>query len=145
MQCLTRNQFKAISNELLVFREGGSFQDLIATIGRVIKKRVTDRFEMDTDLVGTTCFQGAGYQCNIAELLQHPVVGHRMSSFFRIIIDGHHKAVTGITTNVPGNNSFLILEGSSYQSHVGSICGVFKELTGKETLCQFILRNQDEA
>jgi len=39
MQCLAGNDFKTILNKRTIFGKNSSFQDLIAAIGGIVKKR----------------------------------------------------------------------------------------------------------
>ncbi len=59
MQCLSGKHIEAILDELLVFGKGGSFQDLISSIGCIIKEGMADGLKMNPDLVGTAGFKTA--------------------------------------------------------------------------------------
>ena len=57
MQCLSGNDFKTILNKCPVFGKNSSFQNLIAAVGGIVKKRMPDIFHMRPDLVCPACFK----------------------------------------------------------------------------------------
>ena len=68
---------EAVVDKLAVFAEDGAFDDLVATIGIVVKEGVADMLHMDPDLVGASGFENALYQGHIAETFQYFIVGDR--------------------------------------------------------------------
>ena len=57
MKCLPREQRETVVYKLLIFREGGSFQYFITTIGRIVKERMANMLKVCTNLIRTPCFQ----------------------------------------------------------------------------------------
>jgi len=74
MQGLPGKDLEAVVDELPVLGKGGSSQDLIPSIFRVIEKRVADMPEVGPDLMGTARFKPAFHQGDITESFNHAVV-----------------------------------------------------------------------
>jgi hypothetical protein len=74
---LTGQDGKAILNKLSVLGKGSSLEYVIPTITGVIEQSMTDGFHMGTNLVGSSRFQSAFYEGNIAQPFDYTVVSNR--------------------------------------------------------------------
>src|SRR5664280_751501 len=81
MQCLTGKNFKTIFNKLLVLGKCCAFKYLISTILLIVKQRMFYMTEMNTDLVGSPCFQFAFDEGNITEILKNLIMSYSSFSF----------------------------------------------------------------
>ena len=69
MKGLTRDNLKTVFDELFVFAEDGSLQDLVAAVRRIIEQRVTYMFHVGPYLVCASGFKPAFNNRNIPEVL----------------------------------------------------------------------------
>src|SRR4030042_6150178 len=74
MQCLSRHEIKTVLHKLPVMGKGGSAQDLVPSVFRIIEDGVRPVLEMNPDLVGASCFKPALDQVHITQTLQYPVM-----------------------------------------------------------------------
>ena len=74
VQCMSRQQFETVFDKLLVFGEGGAFEDPISAISFVVEQRVPDILHVDANLVGATGFETTFDQVDLTETFDHFVV-----------------------------------------------------------------------
>src|SRR6056297_2475174 len=100
MKGLTGKSLETVLHKLFVFGEEGTFQDAVAAVFRIIKKRMSGIFEMDAYLMGAACFQATFHQRYITQIFKHPVMGYCMFALIFFRINLHHLAVLLAAANM---------------------------------------------
>ena len=77
VQSLSRTDFEAVANELLVAAAALAAQDFVAAIAFVAEERMPDVFHMGTYLVGASSFEDTFHESYVAEAFNHAIVGNR--------------------------------------------------------------------
>ena len=134
VQGVARHDFEAVVDELLVLREGGAFQDDIATIEAVVEQRVSDELRVGAYLVGATCLQTVFVKGHIAKAFQHFPVGDGFLALLAVRIDGHAAAVVLAAPNVAYDGAFVLIEIAPNQGVIAAVDGVVEELLGQDSL-----------
>ena len=106
---LTRADFKAVLNELLIFCVYGPFPDFRSSVALVIKQRVAYMAHMDPDLVGPASLEAAFYDCNESEPLDDLVVGDCNFALFRVVINAEPEPVVRVPADSCSDRSFILL------------------------------------
>ena len=107
---LTRADFKAVLNELLIFCVYGPFPNLGPSISLVIEKRVAYMAHMDPDLVGPASLEAAFDDCNESEPLDDFIVGDCDFSLFRVVINAEPEPVVRVPADSCRYRSFILLD-----------------------------------
>ena len=106
---LTRADFKAVLNELLIFCVYGPFPDFRSSVALVIEQRVPDMAHMDPDLVGPASLEAAFYDCNESEPLDDLVVGDCNFALFRVVINAEPEPVVRVPADSCRDCALILL------------------------------------
>ena len=101
---LARADVKAVVYKLFVFCKMSTFQDFMTTVAFVVEEHVADVLHVHTYLVRAPRFENTLNECDVAEALQHAVVGHGMLAF-TLGQDSHLEAVLGVAADVTHNHT----------------------------------------
>ncbi len=136
---------KAIRNELFILAESGSFQDLVASVGLVSEKRMSDGLHVDAYLVSSSCFKAALYLAYVTEPLQNGIVGYGRLTVFPIWKDSHYFSIFQTSAYVTLYRTLVIADISPHEGGIFSFYAVLKKLFGKKGLCIFVFGDQKQA
>src|SRR5574343_100146 len=92
---------------------------------------MSDRFHVYADLMCSSGFKLALYQCYITESLQYFIMCHRFFAYFSIGISVKHFTKTLMTTDMSTHRSFVYYPITPNQGHIDPVDGIIKKL-----LCQ---------
>ena len=118
---LARADVKAVVYKLFVFGKMCTFQDFVAAVAFVVEEHVADVLHVHTYLVRAPRLEDALDERDVAEALQHAVVGHGMLAF-ALGQDSHLEAVLGVAADVTHNRTLILLHVAPYQATVPSSC-----------------------
>ena len=128
VQSMARHSLEAVLDKLLILREGGTLQYLVATVALIIKERVADILHMNTNLVRSSRFESALHQSNISVAFQHLVVRNGMLTLRTIGKDIHLVAVLRVATDMSRNCTLILRQVTPHERNVATLCGVVEEL-----------------
>ena len=128
MQGLAGTDVKTIINKLLVLAENGTLYDLITAIKIIVKKRMTDVFHMNADLVGAAGFQHTLHQRNIIEPLNHLVVRDGFLAMISFRIGFKQFTVTQVAAHMRYDGPAVPLHITPDKRQVLTLNGVIKKL-----------------
>ena len=118
---LARADVKAVVYKLFVFGKMCTFQDFVAAVAFVVEEHVADVLHVHTYLVRAPRLEDALDERDVAEALQHAVVGHGMLAF-ALGQDSHLEAVLGVAADVTHNRTLILLHVAPYQALVSFRC-----------------------
>lgn len=94
----------------------------------VVEERMADVFHVYADLVGTSGFQYAFHQCDVAQSFQNLIVCYGMFALCRVGQNRHLHPVLRVSSDVAGDGSFVFVDDSPYQRVVFTFGGLVVEL-----------------
>ena len=94
---------ETIVDELSVFREGGSFENLVAPISCIVEEGMSFMLHVYAYLVSASGLKNTFDKGHVAELLQNLIVGDGMFADRGIGEDGHLEFIAGIAGDVAGD------------------------------------------
>ena len=128
VECVAWHSLETIFDKLLILREGGTLQYLVATVTLIVEERVTDILHMNTNLVRSSRLESALHQSNIAVALQHLVVSNGVLTLRAIGKDIHLVAILRVATNMSRNSTLVVSQVTPHERNVATLCGVVEEL-----------------
>ena len=135
MQSLTWAELHTVMDECLVGCRLLSAQDLAASVAFVAEERMPYVPHVCPDLMRTTCFQMALYQCDRPEALQHFIMSDGRFAHLTIHwIDIHLQSVFCVSAYIARYSSLVVAKGAPDKCIVLASAGMVKEL-----LCQMCL------
>ena len=121
VQSVAWHCFKTILDKLLVLREGGTLQYLVATIALIVKERVAYILHMNTNLVCSARFESALHQCYIAVATQNLVVRNCVLTLRAIGKDIHLVAILRVATYVSRNSALVICQVAPHKRNIAAL------------------------
>src|SRR5690606_29172083 len=118
MQCMPRQYFENIFDELPVFRKVHAFQNLFTLVSFIVEKGMTDMFKMRTYLVSPACFELTFYPGHVFKTFNNLVMRHRMLTGAAVLIYRHLQTVFRVTATISGNCTFIICHIPPYKCPV---------------------------
>ena len=118
---LTRADFKAVLNELLIFCVYGPFPDFRSSVALVIEQRVAYMAHMNPDLVGPASLEAAFDDCNESEPLDDFIMGDCDFSLFRIVINAEPEPVVSVPADSCRDRALILLDVAPDHCYVQSV------------------------
>ena len=144
MERLARQEAKTIVDKLLIFREGGTFKDLVASIGSIVEERMTNMLHMGSDLMRAACLQHTFDKRDITKRFDNTPMRDGIFSPFGIVSNMHHPTVMGRTFKIAYNGTLVLVKAAPNQGVVLTLDGVVEELLGQDNLRILVLGNKKE-
>ena len=146
MQHLSRTEGETVLDILAVLLRAEPFEDLAASVFLVGKKRMTDMFHVNANLVGTTGLQTALNKGDVRKLLEYAPM---RDGFFglRTLLEIPHavnRAIPVIAGKCPFDRTALLLERTPDEGVVRTLGRVVKELFGEVRFSFRGLGNEQE-
>ena len=136
MECLTRTDFEAVSDETLVVPALCAAQNLCAAVAFIVEERMPDVFHVHPDLMGSSGFEDAFHECDIAEALQDAVVCDGVFADARLRVKHRHlHSVSWIAGDVTLNASFVFFKVSPDECIVATSGCFVEELESEFCFC----------
>ncbi len=131
MQRMARHSAEAVVDELLVFKERGTFKYAVAAVALVVEQRMPLPREVHAYLVRAPRFETALDQRHIAVTAQHAVVRDGMLALRAVGKDPHLQPVLGVAAYVARDRTLVLLDIAPHQRHVTAVDRMVEKL-----LCQ---------
>ena len=145
MECLTRHEAEAVFDKLLVAREGGAFEDAVATIGGIVEEGVSEVLHVGTYLMGAACLQDAFHEGDVAETLQDMPVCDGVLAAVGVIRHVHDATILRGALKVAHNGARVLIEAAPDEGVVLALDGVLEELLGEDGLGIFVLGDEEQS
>ena len=146
MQGLTPAYLEAVAHKCLIGAAALAAQDLHASVALVGKQRMADVAHVGADLMGAPCLQDTFHQGDVAEALEHLVVGDGgLAQLGAWRQHRHAQPVLRVAADVALYASLVLGDVAPYQCYVAAVGGLVEELQSEACLCVCCLCHDEQS